>query len=87
MTIRKINVTLDKFIKSLEALRETFGGRIRVTVDKDSLNDGNGSWSICDVEGAILEVVPQSDDDGAVIVNADGSQRTRKCVVITGSRV
>jgi len=77
-------MTLTKFIQALQKLERKGWGRASVAVNKDSLNDGNQTWNICDVEAVEACHVNVCDGDGFHIENKDGSERTRATVVLKG---
>lgn len=77
-------MTLNKFIKRLQSLADSGHGLDKVCVNRDTLFDGNGSWSVCDVASADSEFVRVVDVDGFGVINKDGSERARRCIVITG---
>ncbi len=77
-------MTLNAFIKKLQKLQAKGHGKYRMGVDKESLFDGNGSWVICTIEEASAEAIYQSNDDGGIYVNKDGSERIRNTIVLRG---
>ena len=50
----------------------------------DSLNCGNGTWSMCDVEKAEPTIINVCDGDGWTIENKDGTERTKRTVALIG---
>ncbi len=78
-------MTVSKLKKLLEQIESKGNGRAQVCVDKGSLHDGNGTWGICEVNSAEVQVVNIVDGDGWMATRKDGSERTKTCLVICGS--
>lgn len=77
-------MTLNKLAKMIQRLIDEGHGRENVCVDKDSLFDGNNSWSVCRIESLQSECVHVADDDGGTAINKDGSERMMQCVILKG---
>ena len=77
-------MTLSKLIKLLSALEAQGHGRKPVAVDKDSLWDGNGTFSICDVKSAEVVFVSLVDGDGFLQITKAGYERGTERVIIKG---
>ncbi len=77
-------MTLDKFIKQLQKLSNDGWGRAQVAVNKDSLNDGNRTWNICEIVAMSAEMVGMVDGDGFQIENKDGSERSKATIILKG---
>lgn len=76
-------MTLNRLIKVLQKLAKN-DGRSEVVVDKPSLWDGNGTFDICSIKSAKVEMVTEVDGDGCAVENKDGSTRERRKVVLQG---
>lgn len=57
-------MTLNALLKKLQKLQDAGHGRLPVTVNKESLWDGNGTFVICDVDTAEVKHVEKVDEDG-----------------------
>ena len=77
-------MTLNRLIIELQKLQIRGEGRSFVTVDKESLWDGNDSWVICDVKSVEAKTVNIADDDGGMAVTSKGYERTKRCIVFKG---
>lgn len=77
-------MTLNALIKQLQKLQAQGHGRSAVTVDKDSLSDGNGTWNICDINSVSEIWVRQVDGDGFGVFRYDGTEKGRTCIVLSG---
>ena len=77
-------MTLTRFIRELQNLEREGWGRAVVAVNKDSLNDGNRTWNICDISKTDAQLVGAVDGDGFAIYNKDGTERTRATVILKG---
>lgn len=77
-------MTLNAFIKKLQKLAGAGHGRAKVTADRPTFYDGNGTWNICDVRSVKHDRVNQINGDGFHEENKDGSERTKSCIVISG---
>lgn len=77
-------MTLTKFIRELQKLEAEGWGRASVAVNKDSLNDGNNTWNICEIQAVESDHIRVVDGDGFGVENKDGSERTRATVVLKG---
>lgn len=80
-------LTLSAFIKRLQKLEAAGHGRAKVGVDRESLWDGNGTFTICEITGAKFELVespPETRERGffrskavfANLVDGDGFMET-----------
>ena len=77
-------MTVNKLIAELEKIRSAGGGRLPVAVNKDSLDDGKGTFQICGVSRATVIFVGILEGDGFVMYRRDGSERLRRMVVLSG---
>jgi hypothetical protein len=77
-------LTVNQLAKMLNKLVEQGKGRLHVAAVKDTLADGNGTFSVCEIHKAEVEQVNICDDDGFMEVNKDGSERTRQIFVLRG---
>ena len=77
-------MTLNKLIRELLELQSAGHGRDKVTVDKDSLWDGNDTFSICEINSASRLWIRIVDGDGAAIILKDGSEKQKRCIVLSG---
>ena len=77
-------MTLDRLIKELQKLQAVGLGRKPVSVDKDSLYDGNESYAICDVNSLRHAWVALANEDGGVAYRADGVERGGVRIILSG---
>lgn len=79
-------MTVNKLIRLLEKLCEG-NGRMPVTVNTSTFKHPleKDGCIIVDVDGASIELHPMADGDGFRVEEADGSERHRLSVVLTGS--
>lgn len=77
-------MNLSRFIRELQKLENDGWGRAAIGVNKNTLNDGNGTFSICDIVKVEAELVGQVDGDGFAIYNKTGSERSRKTIILKG---
>lgn len=76
--------TLRMLIRRLQELEKNGWGHAFVSVDKDTLHDGNGTFNACEIftaDGISINVV---DGDGSHIENKDGSERLVDTVMLKG---
>lgn len=77
-------MTLGRLIKQLQELEKEHGSRIRVTANTFALRHTcNAVWDIIDVTEIIVDDVRQVDGDGYGVCRKDGTESTRKCVVLS----
>lgn len=74
-------MTVTQLIRHLEKLKEKHGN-LKVSVNKDQLNDGNGCWVICDISTVDADWVPLSDDDGGVAYTKAGAERGSMRIIL-----
>ncbi len=77
-------MTLNKLLKRLLRLQKSGCGRMRVCVNKETLWDGNGAYTVCDLESADWEMVDFLDDDGFLQYDSRGHGKHLKLVVLSG---
>ncbi len=75
---------LRKLIRLLKNLERKGYGRREVLVEKDTLNDGNGCFTMCPIDGALVQSVYNADDDGGIAMTNRGVEIERDCIVIYG---
>jgi hypothetical protein len=75
-------MTAKQLIKTLEKLVAEHGN-VPVCADCPALLDAsNGVFEIANVTEAELGMIRQCDGDGFTIQNKDGTERTRRCIVL-----
>ena len=77
-------MTLNKLLKVLTKLSDQGMGKCQVVVDKQSLWDGNGTFNVCEVDGASSIIMNICDGDGFHIENKRGGERLRDAICIYG---
>ena len=79
--------TVNQLKKRLDKLADDGYGKCPVAVSKTTFRDPceDDGCTILNVEGIGVVRVPQSDGDGCIKVNKDGSESSRLCVVLAGS--
>ena len=76
-------MTIKKLIQELQKLGDAHGMKTRVCANtKDLRETCNDVWPIVDISTAHVEYVDQCDGDGFYKFNKDGSQVTRKCLIL-----
>lgn len=75
-------MTVAKLIKMLEKLPP----RAKVVVDKESLWDGNGTFTISNVESLEYEFVNLCDGDGFTEFRKDGSEKGSFQAILKGGK-
>ena len=82
-------MTIARLHKQLTALVEQGQGRKRVCIDKATFTDPleDDGVTIIDVTDATEMMVSVSDGDGWTATNADGSEKTRKVLVLGGGHL
>lgn len=79
-------MTINGLKKILDKLCADGRGRYAVCVDKDTFRhpcEADGT-TILNVETVDFEPVLQSDDDGGIKINKDGTESHRQCLVFKG---
>lgn len=78
--------TVDRLIKRLQALSAAGHGRKRVIVDKESFTHTceSDGVTMLPLSGVGIESVLNSDGDGGVKINKDGSESRSNVVVLAG---
>ncbi len=85
--MKKKIFTLGSLLKRLEALRDAgTNTKLPILIDKDSLCDGNGTYTLCECLSAQHENHEVCDGDGFLAQRKDGSARRRQAVVIMGGK-
>lgn len=79
-------MTLGKLIKSLQELQASVGSRIEVSVDKESLWDGNKTFCICAIEDVKVTWVLDVGGDGETQYTKAGRERGKYRVVLYGEK-
>lgn len=76
-------MTAKQLIKALEKLVAT-DGNVKVVADWQALRDSsNGGFDMANVTEVHIDLVTQGDGDGFTIQNKDGTERIRRCVVLS----
>ncbi len=76
-------MTLSRLIKELQKL-EAEHGRCKVCVDKNTLYDGNETFSVCRIKSVQSQWVYNASDDGGVKYNKDGTESGSTTIVLCG---
>lgn len=77
MTIAKLKKLIDAAIESGTSPRTP------VCVDKSTLWDGNGTFTICDVSVGEVQCISVVDGDGFHQELSDGSEKVRLCFILS----
>jgi len=83
----RTTMTLDRLKKIVDAEVARRNGRARVCVDKSSLWDGNGTFVICDLAAAKIDHIPIVDGDGFHLEYKDGTEKLRRCFVLSWDHI
>lgn len=79
ITVNKLKVFIENAIKNGH-------GRCKICIDKNSFRsplEADGA-TVLDVESVSIDLVEMADGDGFLIVNSDGSVRTKTVMVLKG---
>lgn len=74
-------MTVGKLEKILAGIKDK---RTKVTVEKDTLFDGNGCFQICNLDKASIQWVPLADADGFRAYTKAGVERGSVQLVLKG---
>lgn len=74
-------MTVGKLEKILASIKNK---RMKISVEKDTLWDGNGCFQICHVDKAEEQYVPLADDDGFMAYTKAGVERGSIQLVLKG---
>jgi hypothetical protein len=74
-------MTVTQLIRQLEKLKEKHGN-LKVVVNKEELDDGNGCWAVCHISTVVAEWVYLSDDDGGVAYTKAGRERGTTQIIL-----
>ena len=79
MTVNQLHKILGKLVQQGE-------GRTVVRVAKKTFthNCESDGCTILDIDGYVVQMIPNSDDDGGLKENKDGSESLRRTVVLHG---
>jgi hypothetical protein len=79
-------LTAFQLIKKLQKICESGPGGKRLPVcatAQSLLEDSNGVFQIADIRTVEVESVPQCDGDGFFEFRKDGTEKTRRCIVLS----
>ncbi len=77
-------LTLGRLKKIVDKLLELHSPRRKVVVSIPTLDTGNGTWNVCDIHHADIELINICDGDGFRVDNKDGSERTQLVLLLKG---
>ena len=77
-------MTLSKLIKLLKLLEAEGHGKEKVVVNKDTLDDGNNTFQLCNIEKVESTWGRLVDGDGFTEMTKSGRDRGFYCVVLKG---